>query len=57
MVSDSVGRLSGHGGNESEVLQIARVKALGPDWAGSATVVTHATVMPDDSVKVDVAVV
>jgi hypothetical protein len=36
MVSDSVGRLAGHGGSETDILQVARVKALGPDWAGSS---------------------
>ncbi|KAJ7090135.1 protein-tyrosine phosphatase-like protein [Mycena epipterygia] len=56
MVSDSVGRLAGHGGNETEILKVARVKALGPDWAGSTTIVTHTTVNPDQSVNVDVAV-
>ncbi|KAK7036185.1 protein-tyrosine phosphatase-like protein [Favolaschia claudopus] len=56
MVSDSVGRLAGHGGNEAEILKVARTKALGPDWVGSTTIVTHAKVNPDQSVAVDVAV-
>ncbi|CAK5263239.1 unnamed protein product [Mycena citricolor] len=56
MVSDSVGRLAGHGGSESEVLKVAREKALGPDWVGSTTVVTRTSVNPDNTVNVDVAV-
>jgi hypothetical protein len=56
MVSDSVGRLAGHGGSETDIVEVARVKALGPDWAGSTTIVTHTTVNPDQSVNVDVAV-
>ncbi|KAF8158757.1 protein-tyrosine phosphatase-like protein [Mycena galopus ATCC 62051] len=61
MVTDSVGRLAGHGGSETDILAVARVKALGPDWAGSATtttatIVTHTTVNADQSINVDVAV-
>jgi hypothetical protein len=56
MVSHSIGKLAGHGGSETEILEVARVKALGPDWAGSTTVVTHTTLNPDQSVNVDVAV-
>ncbi|KAJ7688870.1 protein-tyrosine phosphatase-like protein [Mycena rosella] len=56
MVSDSVGKLAGHGGSETEILKVASVKALGPDWTGSTTIVTHTTVNPDQSVNVDVAV-
>ena len=56
LVSDSVGRLTGHGGSETDIIEVARVKALGPDWAGSTTIVTHTTVNPDQSVTVDVAV-
>ncbi|KAJ7635133.1 protein-tyrosine phosphatase-like protein [Roridomyces roridus] len=58
MVADSVGRLAGHGGSETDILHIARVKALGPDWVpgSTTTVVTHTTLNPDQSVNVDVAV-
>ncbi|KAJ6452238.1 protein-tyrosine phosphatase-like protein [Mycena sanguinolenta] len=41
---------------QTDILTVARVKALGPDWVGSTTVVTHTTVNVDQSVSVDVAV-
>lgn len=51
MVKDSVsGVLDGN----NDVLKVAKVKALGPDWQGAATIVTHTTAGPNASVNVDV---
>lgn len=51
MVKDSV---SGLMEGNNDVLKVAKVKALGPDWQGAATIVTHTTAGPDASVNVDV---
>ncbi|KAJ6476538.1 protein-tyrosine phosphatase-like protein [Mycena vitilis] len=56
MVASSIGELTGHGGNETDILKVARAKALGPDWVGSTTILTHTTVNADQSVNVHVAV-
>ncbi|KAF3910791.1 hypothetical protein ABW20_dc0102103 [Dactylellina cionopaga] len=51
MVKDSVGGVVE--GND-DVVGVARTKVLGPDWQGSATIVTHAYPGPDASVNLDV---
>ncbi|KAF3919211.1 hypothetical protein AA313_de0203886 [Arthrobotrys entomopaga] len=51
MVKDSV---SGVIAGNDDVVKVARVKALGPDWQGSATIITHAYPAKDSSIKVDV---
>lgn len=51
MVKDSV---SGVMEGNNDILKVAKVKALGPDWQGAATIVTHTTAGPNASVNVDV---
>ncbi|EPS36399.1 hypothetical protein H072_10085 [Dactylellina haptotyla CBS 200.50] len=51
MVKDSI---SGVVEGDSDVVKIAKVKVLGPDWQGSATIITHAYPGPNSTVNVDV---
>ncbi|KAK6526550.1 hypothetical protein TWF694_005132 [Orbilia ellipsospora] len=54
MVKDSVtGVIAGN----KDVVAVARTKALGPDWAGSASIVTHTYPGPNGTVNVDAKVV